>query len=87
VKKMVRVASVRELTTGLAGFGTGFLSGFIMDKILLEANINAMAPRTPLFALDDWIHMIVTGACLLFGKPEVGLGYLLGALTQGGWFR
>jgi len=84
---MVRVASVKELTTGLAGLGTGFLSGFIMDKILLQANINAIAPSTPLFALDDWVHMIITGGCLLLGKPEFGLGYLLGTLTQSGWFK
>jgi len=84
---MVRIASIKELTTGLAGLGTGFLGGFIMDKLLLEVNINRIAPTTPLFALDDWVHMIITGACLLFGKPEFGLGYLLGSLTQSGWFR
>jgi hypothetical protein len=85
VKKiMVKVASTRELTSGISGVGTGILSGIILNKILEE--VVPVTP-TPLFSTISWIHMIISGGCLLLGKPELGLGYILGATALAGYLK
>ena len=81
---MVKVASTRELTSGISGVGTGILSGIILNKIL--EGVVPVAP-TPLFSTISWIHMIISGGCLLFGKPELGLGYILGATYLAGYLK
>jgi hypothetical protein len=88
VKKiMVKVASARELTSGISGVGTGILSGLILNKILETTIRPPASTSTPLFSAKGWIHMIISGGCLLFGKPELGLGYILGATALAGYLK
>jgi hypothetical protein len=59
------------------------MGGFIANKALEASKIAATAPATPVLTLYDWIHMIISGGCLFLGKPELGVGYLLGSLIAG----
>ena len=84
---MVRVLSPEELSRGLPGFGVGFISGFVINAAMEAYEINKYVGKTPVLAFDDWLHMVTSLGLIIFGKPELGVGYLFGSLTSSGFFR
>jgi len=79
-------------TSGLGGFFSGIVVGFIVDKIAeyvyWNFGIKDQIPpeSTPIFAIDDWM-MVLVSLVLLFKKPSFGAGFFVGFLVGSSWFR
>jgi len=80
---------VRKIpTSGLGGFFSGLVIGFIVDRITEYVYLEfvPVKPETPIFNADDWLLILVT-LVLLFKKPSFGAGFFVGMIISSGWFR
>lgn len=79
-----------KLPEGIAGFGFGFVVGFMIDRLAEYIYVTAIPdpskrPITPMFAFDDWIVILLGLLPLIAKKYSFVFGYFLAFLVSSGY--